>query len=264
MGLVGMLVTMGIIVNLCAMYLRGSQEACLLFTAISWCGVWGLVFEVRAWSSQSTRRCWIYLQWTSSVMAGTLMYFWVWAPLEISDSFEISDCPWLWAVMVMLAELVRPIVCSLFAELDALLALVGLFAMALITSAILAWFSTMLNPSAIAFSFMCAISWWLVWYYFLYEVRQWLGQPAPAPTSSAPASPATIEVCSICLESKDISGPPLSVCGKCGQTFHTRCIDKMKQHGSSKCPLCRWEHGVVPMSQVDIVLGTLTRVKSRL
>ena len=197
-----MTLTATIIVNWCSMYLR-SLEACVLLCAISWCGMWSLVFEVRAWSSQSARRCWVCLQWTSSVMAGTLMYFWVWAPLEI------SDCPWLWAVMVMLAELiVRPIVCSLSMMVW-----------------ILGWYQVSLMADSIQ--------------KYLESMNIFLGDDTPVTRPSEPedGTPVPSEcMCSICHDEKHLTHN-LYVCIECHQTFHKTCIDNWKQRRST-CPLC--------------------------
>ena len=65
--------------------------------------------------------------------------------------------------------------------------------------------------------------------------------PPPTP------APATPSPCAICHASKEISGSPLSVCCGCGKNFHTHCIDQMKQHGHSACPLCRSTQGFVPL-----------------
>ena len=71
-----------------------------------------------------------------------------------------------------------------------------------------------------------------------------LNPPAsPAPASPAPATPPS---CAICFECKELSSD-LSVCGGCGNTFHTHCIDQMQQGGDYRCPCCRWEHGIVPI-----------------
>ena len=200
------------------MYLR-SPEACVLLCAISWCGVWSLVFEVRTWSSRSQRDCWVCLQWTSSVMAGTLMYFWGWAP-HVFYPF----CPWLWAVMVMLAELiVRPIVCSLSR---------------------LVWILVCRQVSLMADS----IQKYLENMNIFFEDDTPVTRPSePCQDASCATCDATSAPCAICFESKKISGPPLSVCGGCGKTFHTHCIQQWTQRGHLACPLCRWEHGIVPI-----------------
>ena len=53
--------------------------------------------------------------------------------------------------------------------------------------------------------------------------------------------------CAICFASKHHSGPALSVCVKCGNTFHTHCIARAAQHGHSACPCCRSTQGFVPL-----------------
>ena len=53
--------------------------------------------------------------------------------------------------------------------------------------------------------------------------------------------------CAICFASKHHSGPALSVCVQCGNTFHTNCIARAAQHGHSACPCCRSTQGFVPL-----------------